>query len=67
MATWQTISEILKGDAPEPEPSGALVVDSASGVAVYVAEPLPENELIELAAPDVMAAVASARDEAMST
>jgi hypothetical protein len=52
---------MISGKTAEPEPSGALVIDNASGVAVHVFAPIPR--LIDLASPDVVAAVTRAREE----
>jgi hypothetical protein len=46
------------------EPSGALVIESASGSAVPVSEPLGPETIRQLGTSDVIAAVEKARDRA---
>ena len=57
----RAIKEMLEHDRPEREPDPVLVVESASGEAIHVPEPIGRDELLDLAQPDVIAAVEAAR------
>jgi hypothetical protein len=52
----------MRAAADEEEPSGALVVDSASGPAVPVSQPLGDDTIRQLGSKEAIDAVAQARD-----
>jgi hypothetical protein len=58
-----SISMRLMGTQADPEPTGGLVVGSPSTATVPVSDPAAEIDLAQLVTPEVMDAVAMARQE----